>query len=90
MYGQLRVVLSPKVVTTTGLKRVFVKGGKGSHPLGFWYAREGKFYCDLKSGEQWYKLVNSETVANKGLGGTPTQKALRQFVRAYYESEQSK
>ena len=90
MYGPTkRAVLSSRVVTTTGLRLVSVAGRKGSHPLGFWYERDGKYYADLKSGEQWYQLVNNHTIANKGLGGTATKQELRDFVLAYWAKEEA-
>ena len=90
MYGKKRVVLSPKVRTICGRKLVSVKGGGGSHPIGFWYETDGRFYADLKSDEQWYQLVNNHTIANKGLGGFATQAELRTFVMNYWLNIETK
>ena len=87
MYGRQRVVLSSKTVTTSGKKIVSVTGGRSHHPIGFWYEIDGKFYADLKSSDQWYQAVNSETIANKGRGGVPTKQALRKMVQDYYQLE---
>jgi hypothetical protein len=88
MYGKKRVVLSPKTVTSQGHKPVAITGGRGHHPIGFWYQKDGKFYADLTSIDQWHKAgINIHNIANKGLGGVPTQKALRAFVMDYYSKQ---
>lgn len=87
MYGKRRVVLHQQVMTLSG-KRVAAIAGGGSHfPIGFWYEQDGKLYVDLKSREQWYAHVNSETIANKGLGGVASPKELREFITAYHNEE---
>ena len=83
MYGKRRVVLSSKL-TRSGNRVVSISGGKSHIPLGLWYERNGRFYVDLKSGDQLYRLVSNDAIANKQLGGVSTQKALREFVMNYY------
>jgi hypothetical protein len=83
MYDKRRVVLSQH-----GL--VSISGGKCYFPIGFYfYGDDGKLYADLKSPDQWYRLVNRETIANKRLGGCATRQALREFVMAYYKEIES-
>ena len=83
MYGKRRVVLAAKP-GRSGRHLVSMSGGKSHIPLGVWYASGGLFYADLKSHEQMYRLVSSEDIANKGLGGCKTRQALREFVTDYF------
>jgi len=90
MYGKRRVVLSTRPVTITGLKVVSVTGGRSHHPVGFWYERDGKYFADLKSAEQWWQQVNNRTIAIKGVGGFSTKTALRDFIQYYWRMNTEK
>ena len=90
MYGKKRIVLSDRVVVLTdgGVgKRVYQKGSDGpygsSHPLGFWYQRDGKFYADLKTPAQEYKALKFSELGTKGFGGTDTKAELRDAIKSH-------
>jgi hypothetical protein len=80
MYGKRRVILSLKPG-----KRIVVAGPGIYFPIGFWHESEGRFYADLKSKDQLYQSVNSETIAHKRVAGVTSQRALREFVMIHYE-----
>jgi hypothetical protein len=80
MYGKRRVILSPKPG-----RRIIVAGQGIYFPIGFWHEANGRFYADLKSRDQLYQSVSSETIAHKRVAGVPSQRALREFVMIHYE-----
>jgi hypothetical protein len=89
MYGKHRVVLENNP-TRLGNQLVAICGSQSGQggtyfPLGYWYQSGGLYYADLKSREQLYESVNSDTIANKKLAGVRTKKALREMVMAYYK-----
>ena len=81
MYGKKRIVLSKRPARDTGAQQIYQKGNKSSAPIGVWYQQDGRYYANLRSAEQRYKLISSRELAIKGFGGCSTVTELRDAIR---------
>ena len=85
MYGKKRIVM--KSANARGHQMVVQCGSDGPHgsynDLGVWYQKDGKFYADLKSEDQEYKMLMVADLGIKAFGGVSTKAALRAAIQKH-------